>query len=130
MGIPLPPPVNQCAYSLSSYSITLALPAFYSPYRALYFTLRVSLIGIVHMLWLPSLPALPWVPPRAAGCTRPRRLHYHPARAPYLPHLLPVMRSTTLTTTVTVLNQHPMALSGRMPMLYAICRYIYAFMRI
>jgi hypothetical protein len=59
MSMPLPSPINQRAYPLSNYSITLALPAFYSPYRALYFTLRVSLISIVHMLWLPSLPALP-----------------------------------------------------------------------
>jgi hypothetical protein len=55
---------------LSSYSITLALPAFYWPRRALYFTLRMPPIGIVYMLWLPPLPALLWAPPRTAGRTR------------------------------------------------------------
>ena len=82
---------------LSSYSITLALPAFYWPRRALYFTLWMPPIGIVHMLWLPSLPALLWAPPRTAACTRLRRLYHYPARAPYFPYLPPVMRSITIT---------------------------------
>jgi hypothetical protein len=81
-------------------------------------------------LELQAAPALLWAPPKTAACTRLRRLHHYPARAPCLPHLPPAMRSTTITTTTTVLNQHPMALSNRMPMLYAICRYSYAFMRI
>jgi hypothetical protein len=49
-------------------------------------------IGIVHMLWLPPLPAFLWAPPRTAACTRLRRLHHYPARAPCLPHLPPAMR--------------------------------------
>jgi hypothetical protein len=56
-------------------------------------------IGIVYILWLPPLPALLWAPPRTAACTRLRRLHYYPARAPCLPHLPPAIRNTTIITT-------------------------------
>jgi hypothetical protein len=81
--------IQSMRISLSSYLITLALPAFYSPSQTLYFTLRVPPIGIVHMLWLPPLPTLLRAPPRTADCTRLRRPHHYPARAPCLPHLPP-----------------------------------------
>jgi hypothetical protein len=87
--------------SLSNYLITLALPAFYSPRRTLYFTLWIPPIGIVYMLWLPPLPALLWAPPRTAACTRLRRLYYYPARAPCLLHLPLAMRHMIIITTTT-----------------------------
>jgi hypothetical protein len=55
---------------LFNYLITLVLPAFYWPRRALYFTLRMPPIGIVYILWLPPLPALLWALSRTAGRTR------------------------------------------------------------
>jgi hypothetical protein len=51
------------------------------------------------MLWLLPFPALLWAPPKTAGRTRLRRLHYYPARAPCLPHLPPAIRNTIIIIT-------------------------------
>jgi hypothetical protein len=87
---------------LCSYPITLALPAFYWPRRALHFSecLLLTLCicyGCLHYLpyyrWPLKLPATP-------ACTS----QYCPARAPCLPHLPPAICATLLSSP-PLLNQ-------------------------